>query len=67
MMSAGMMTAVLLGTNGSTLASLGVSALAGFAGALGLAIGAAAAVRMLQRERRTTVPTPASDDLPLAA
>ena len=67
MMSAGMMTAVLLGTNGSTIASLSTSALAGFAGALGLAIGAAVAVRMLQRERRTTAPTPASDDLPLAA
>ena len=67
MMSAGMMTAVLLGTNGSTLASLGGSAVFGLAGALGLAIASAVAVRMLQRERRTTVPTPASDELPLAA
>lgn len=67
MMSAGMMTAVLLGTNGSVLASLGGNALFGFAGALGLAIASAVAVRMLQRGRRTTAPTPASDELPLAA
>ena len=67
MMSAGMMTAVLLGTKGSTLVSLGGSALLGFAGAFGLAIAAAVAVRMLQRERRTTTPMPASDELPLAA
>jgi hypothetical protein len=67
MMSAGMMTAVLLGTNGSTLASIGGSALFGLVGALGLAIASAVTVRMLQRGRRTTAPMPVSDELPLAA